>query len=228
MDNKTILFTPAEACAYLNISRATLNRWQKNGKLTPVYTSGGHRRFERENLLSCLGTKPAIRKKITVGYCRVSTSGQKNDLERQVSVVTNYCEKNGYSFRVIKDIGSGINYNRKGFQELLTLICHDECERIVVNYKDRLARFGLEMLETICQEHGVVIEIINQTEDTSYESELVEDVLTIITVFSARLYGKRSHKNKRIVEENKMLFGKGHYVKEEKEDPVIPEEEPDK
>ena len=209
MENKSVLFTPSEACAYLKISVSTLNRWQKSGLLSPVYTQGGHRRFNREDLLACLGSRlPSKAKKITLAYCRVSTSKQKDDLERQIAVVSNYCEKNGYSYRVIQDIGSGINYNRNGLQQLIVSVCSGECERIVVNYKDRLVRFGYEMLETMCKEHNVLIEIINQTDEITSEQELVDDVLSIITVFSAKLYGQRSHKNKQIVEQNKALFTK--------------------
>ena len=105
MENKSVLFTPSEACAYLKISKSTLDRWQKRGQLSPVYTQGGHRRFKREDLLACLGSRlPNKAKKITLAYCRVSTSNQKDDLERQISVVSNYCEKNGYSYRVVQDI----------------------------------------------------------------------------------------------------------------------------
>ncbi|EPB99611.1 resolvase, N-terminal domain protein [Lactobacillus delbrueckii subsp. lactis CRL581] len=85
-----------------------------------------------------------------------------------------------------------MNYKKKGLQELLRLVCEGGCSKIVVNYKDRLVRFGYELIETVCEEHNVDIEIINQTDDISYEEELTEDVLAIITMFSAKLYGKRS------------------------------------
>ncbi|GHN19273.1 hypothetical protein ME796_18200 [Lactobacillus delbrueckii] len=96
-----------------------------------------------------------------------------------------------------------MNYKKKGLQELLRLVCEGGCSKIVVNYKDRLVRFGYELIETVCEE-----QIINQTDDISYEEELTEDVLAIITVFSAKLYGKRSHRNEQIVAENRKLFSK--------------------
>ena len=142
---------------------------------------------------------------MTIGYCRVSSAGQKDDLIRQEQVVTNYCEQNGYKFKIIKDIGSGINYSKKGFQELIRLICNGDIERIVISYKDRLVIFGYELIE---------IEIINSTTEESNETELVKDVLSIITVFSSKLYGKRSHKNKNIVEANKRLF----YIEKKEEE----------
>jgi putative resolvase len=93
-----------------------------------------------------------------------------------------------------------LNYNKKGLKELITLIQTNKVGRIVINYKDRLLRFGIEMLEQVCQFHDVEIEIINHSEDKTYEQELVEDILSIITVFSSRLYGSRSKKSKKVKE----------------------------
>ncbi len=103
-------------------------------------------------------------------------------------------------------MGSGLNYKKKGFQELVSRICSNEIERIVINYKDRLIRFGYEIIEQLCDIYNVKIEIINHTEDKTYEQELVEDVLSIITEFSAKLYGSRSHKSSRIQKETINLF----------------------
>ena len=97
-------------------------------------------------------------------------------------------------------------YNKKGLNELIELISERKTDKIVVNYKDRLIRYGYEMLEKMCEINGVQIEIINHTEDKTYEEELVEDVLSIITVFSSRLYGSRSRKARKIQKENKRLF----------------------
>jgi len=98
-------------------------------------------------------------------------------------------------------LGSGLNYNKKGLKELIELICSQRINRFIINYKDRLIRYGYEIIENICELNGVEIEIINHTEDKTYEEELVEDVLSIITVFSSKLYGSRSHKIKKIKEE---------------------------
>ncbi|MFB9759927.1 IS607 family transposase [Ectobacillus funiculus] len=89
---------------------------------------------------------------------------------------------------------------KKGLKELMKLIQSNQVERIVVNYRDRLIRFGMELVEQICECHGTEIEVINHTEDKTYEQELVEDMLSIMAVFSSRLYGNRSHKQKRIKE----------------------------
>lgn len=108
----------------------------------------------------------------------------------------------GYQFEIIEDIGSGINYKKKGLKELLSKIINHEVSKVVVLYKDRLVRFGYEMIEYICQINGTEIEIIDSTE-YSKEQELTDDLIQIITVFANRLYGQRSKKTKRLIEEVK-------------------------
>ena len=170
------LLTVGEACQLLHVTKPTLYAWEKEGKISPLRTEGGHRRYNKTDLLKLVGvSKHKAIKKLTVAYCRVSTLGQKKDLDRQVDVVSNYCIANGYQFKVIKDIGSGINYKKKGLQELINMICNHEVERIVINYRDRLVRFGYEMIEQLCDNFDVEIEIINQTNDISYEEELTEE-----------------------------------------------------
>ena len=106
----------------------------------------------------------------------------------------------GYSFDIITDIGSGINYNKKGLNQLIDKITNSEVEKIVILYKDRLLRFGYELIETICEKYGTTIEIIDNTEKTE-EQELVEDLIQIVTVFSCRLQGKRANKAKKMIKE---------------------------
>lgn len=106
----------------------------------------------------------------------------------------------GYRFQIITDIGSGINYNKKGLNQLLCKITLNEVEKIVVLYKDRLVRFGFELIENLCRLHGTVIEVVDNTEKTE-EQELVEDLVQIITVFSCRLQGKRANKAKKLIKE---------------------------
>lgn len=146
------------------------------------------------------------KKKITIGYCRVSTTDQKQDLEYQKKMIEMYCCSKGYNFQIIEDLGSGLNYNRKGLLTVLKYTLEKSIDRIVVSYKDRLMRFGFELFKTMCDENDVELEIINSTEEETYEQELVNDVLSIITVFSSKLYGKRSHKNKSIIDNNKHLW----------------------
>lgn len=202
------LLSIKEAAKFLNVSINTLRNWDNDGKVTAYRTAGNHRRYDKNELINMVAQseRPIVKNKITVGYARVSTSSQKEDLNRQEKVITNYCEANGYPFKIIKDIGSGINYNKKGLQELIDLICNGRVERVVINYKDRLVRFGYELIEQICNIYNVDIIILNQTDEISFEEELIEDILSIITVYSSKLYGKRSHKNQKIIETNKQLF----------------------
>ena len=196
------------AADYLHTSISTLRRWEREGKIKPYRTAGNHRRYDKKMLDSVLDGVPVKDPvhKIVIGYCRVSTGHQKKDLERQKKVVQTYCENQGKPFKIITDIGSGLNYNRKGFNQLIHLICQRQCSQIVVNYQDRIVRFGFELIQTICKENNVELVVLNQTEKDDPNQELVQDVLSVITVFSAKLYGKRSHRNAKIVDENKRLF----------------------
>ena len=200
-----------EASKLIGVAVSTMRRWESEGRLIPERTEGGHRRYDRDALLNYKYHKENV--KLTVGYCRVSSSDQREDLSRQVKTVSDYCAAKGYQFKIIQDLGSGLNYNKKGLKELIELICHKEIEKVVINYKDRLIRFGYEIIEQLCFINDVDIEIINYSEDKNHEEELVEDVLSVITVFSARLYGSGSHKTKKITETNKKLF-KGELLEE--------------
>lgn len=180
----------------------TLRNWHKNKKLLPHHvTESGYRYYSQQQLNHFLGLKniePSIRK--TIGYCRVSSHKQKDDLIRQVDNVKTYMIAKGYQFEIIQDIGSGINYNKKGLNQLIDLITNSQVDKIVVLYKDRLLRFGFEIIENLCKKYGTTIEIIDNTERTE-EQELVEDLVQIITVFSCRLQGKRAHKAKKMIDE---------------------------
>ena len=199
-------YTIKQAAELLGVSDDTLRRWETEGKIKPIRTKGNHRRFADDDLSQIKNID--YKKKLCIAYCRVSSSDQKTDLQRQIDSVSLYCMAKGYQFKVIQDLGSGLNYHRKGFNEMVDLIQSNKVDRIVINYKDRLLRFGYEMIEQVCDYHHVDIEIINHTEDKTFEQELVEDMMAIITVFSSRLYGSRSHKQKQIVNESKKLFDK--------------------
>ncbi|MBO6199669.1 MAG: IS607 family transposase, partial [Psychrobacter sp.] len=137
---------------------------------------------------------------------RVSSNDQKDDLLRQAQVLELYCAKQGWVFETITDLGSGMNYKKKGLQELLDNILSDKVERLVITHKDRLLRFGAELVFMICKARDVEVVIINQGEELSFEQELAQDALEIITVFSARLYGSRSKKNQKLIEAVKQVL----------------------
>lgn len=180
----------------------TLRNWDKNGTLKPSHiTSGGTRYYSQEQLNHFLGlkSKTNMDKKI-IGYCRVSSHKQKDDLERQIENVRAYMYAKGYQFEIISDIGSGINYNKKGLNQLIDMVTNSEVDKIVVLYKDRLIRFGYELIENICEKYGTTIEVIDNTEKTE-EQELVEDLIQIVTVFSCRLQGKKANQAKKMIKE---------------------------
>jgi predicted site-specific integrase-resolvase len=141
----------------------------------------------------------------TVAYARVSSYDQKDDLERQKQALELYCSTQGWTFELISDLGSGMNYHKKGLKHLLDEILGGNVSRLVITHKDRLLRFGAELVFAICEVRNVEVVILNRGEDTSFEEDLAKDILEIITVFSARLYGSRSHKNQKIINGIKQL-----------------------
>ena len=192
----------------LGVTTHTIREWCKEGKITYERTEGGHRRFDLDTVLSSIGPSKLNKEKLTVGYARVSTEDVKNDLENQIKAIELFCSAKGWNHKIISDIGSGLNYNKKGIKELIKLIETNQIQRIVINYKDRLLRFGSEIIFEICSYHNTEVVIINETENKTYNEELVEDVLSIITVFSSKLYGSRSHKNTEIAKKAKEMFKK--------------------
>ncbi len=188
------LLSISEIASILGVTPKTIRLWEKEGKINSIKTKGGHRRFCPSEVL-----KNKKQSNITIAYARVSTNEQKEDLERQKKILELYCSEKGWNFEIISDIGSGINYNKKGLERLIKLICLGEIDRLVISHKDRLLRFGSEIIFSICEQHNVEIVIINKSANSTFEEDLTNDVLEIITVFSAKLYGSRSHKNKKII-----------------------------
>lgn len=183
----------------LGVTPQTLRNWDKFGKLKPHHTaSNGYRYYSQEQLESLTNTQK--QKRITIGYCRVSSHKQKDDLIRQCENMRTYLLAQGKPFKIIQDIGSGINYHNKGLIELIELINSDCVNKVVILYKDRLLRFGVELVEEIASLHNCSIEVIDHVEKTE-QQELVEDLIQIITVFSCKLQGRRAHKAKKLVEE---------------------------
>ena len=184
----------------LGVSAQTLRNWDANGKLHPHHTStNGYRYYSHEQLNQVMNIKPNLNR-LTIGYCRVSSHKQKDDLERQIENVRTYLIAKGQPFEIISDIGSGINYKKKGLKELIKLITQNKVEKVVILYKDRLLRFGFELVEYIASLYNCEIEIMDSTEK-SEQQELVEDLVQIITVFSCKLQGKRAGKARKLVKE---------------------------
>ena len=185
----------------VGVNVATLRRMDASGDLKPYHVSKGGTRYYSTEQLKYFGDTQQ-KAKLVVGYCRVSTPSQKDELENQVNNVKTYMIAKGYSFEMITDIGSGIDYKRQGLKKLIDKINNQEISKIVILYKDRLVGFGYELIEYLCFINNIEIEIIDHTE-TSKEKELTDDLIQIITVFANRLYGQRSKKTKRLIHEVK-------------------------
>ncbi len=190
-----------QAAKILGVSKSTLRRWDKEEKLTTIRTEGGHRRYDISTLRpeSTHKFNPLEVRK-TIAYARVSSHDQKADLVRQQQVLELFCAKNDWTYEIISDLGSGMNYHKKGLTKLLNLILSGNIGRLVLTHKDRLLRFGAELIFSICEIKNVEVLLINKGDEISFEEELASDVLEIITVFSARLYGARNKKNKKLIE----------------------------
>ena len=188
------------AAKELGVHPDTLRRWEKEGRVEPAErTAGGRRRYDLAKLRR-LAPHPAPSTRTTVAYARVSTSGQKDDLVRQVALLESFCAANGWTYEVISDVGSGLNYHKRGLRIIIDRICSGEIGRLVISHKDRLLRFGSELVFALCEHFGTEVVIVNASVESSFEEELASDVIEIVTVFSARLYGSRSHKNKAVME----------------------------
>lgn len=189
------LYTLKEVSEITGYAPVTLRKWIYDGKLTSIKSKGGHHRVTEETLNSLLGVKRKKGDKRVIGYCRVSNDNQSDALSLQVEYVRKYMVANGYSFEIITDIGSALNYERQGLMELINRAVNGEVEKVVVLYQDRLVRFGFELLEVIFSKLDVAIEIIDST-DRIEEEELVEDLAQIATEFSSRLQGRWPQKAK--------------------------------
>ncbi len=184
----------------LGVTAQTLRNWDRTGKLKPHHTSpNGYRYYSEDNLNQILN-KPVKKQGKTIGYCRVNSPKQKEDLKRQEENMRTYLLAQGKPFEIISDIGSGINYKRKGLQELIKGMANRSISKVVVLSKDRLTRFGFELIEYIAELYDCEIEIVDTTEKTEQE-ELVEDLKQIMTVFGCKLQGKRADKAKRMIKE---------------------------
>ncbi len=189
-------YSISEFAQRIGRSPSTVRRWEQEGKITPKRLPSGHRYFDESDVRSMLGGAPASR--VTVVYCRVSGSGQKDDLASQVKAMETYCLHAGIAVdEWIEETGEGMNFKRKKFLALVDRIQHGEVERLIVAHKDGLVRFGFDLISHIAEEGGCEIVVVNQP-SCSPEQEMVEDMLSIvhtfIHTFSCRLYGMRKYK----------------------------------
>jgi len=187
------LLTMKQAKELLGVRTSTIQGWDRDGKIRIVRTIGGRRRIPESEVQRIQGI--SSNDTLIIGYARVSSASQKDDLATQVDLL----KQNGIE-TILTDVGSGLNEKRKNYQKLLKMIVERKLSKIVISYPDRLTRFGFSTLESFCSSFGVKIEILNDNVYRTPQEELVQDLITIIAHFSGKLYGLRSHKSKRIVD----------------------------
>jgi predicted site-specific integrase-resolvase len=186
-------FTPKSFGELIGKSVKTLQRWDREQKLIARRTPTQRRYYTFEQYHSYIGAKLNNDKNIIV-YCRVSSANQKNDLNSQKLALEQFCAAKGYCVSDwIMEVGSGLNYKRKQFNQLLEQVELGKISKIIIAHKDRLVRFGFEWFESFCKRHETIIEVMNQ-HSLSPEQEMTQDLLSIIHCFSSRLYGLRKYK----------------------------------
>ena len=185
----------------LGVSAQTLRNWDKEGKLKPSYVkSNGYRYYSEDLILSYTQERKTKKNLNVIGYARVSSKKQSDDLERQVNNIKQYLSSSYDTFDIITDIGSGINYKKPGLMKLIEKINKKEVDLIVVLYKDRLVRFGFELIEYFAALNNVKILVLDKV-DKNQDEELLEDLVQIVTVFSCKIQGKKKGKTKQMLSE---------------------------
>lgn len=189
------MIKPKEMAKRLGVTVQTLQNWDNNGKLKAHRTPTNRRYYTEDQYQTYTGLQNNA-KRLNVLYARVSTYGQKDDLQNQLTFIRQYANAKGIIIdQDFTDIGSGLNYKRKEWNQLLNMVMQDKINQIFITYQDRFIRFGFDWFDNLCKQHGTKIIVINNPH-TSPDQELVSDLISIIHVFSGRLYGLRKYKNK--------------------------------
>lgn len=188
-------YKPGDFAELLGVSVKTLQRWDREGILKANRTPTDRRYYTYDQYLQFKGIKTKNDNRETVIYARVSTRNQKEDLQNQVAFLRQFCNAKGMIVdQCIEEYGSGLNYNRKKWNRLLEEVMEQKVKTIVVTHQDRFIRFGYDWFERFCEKFHTTIVIVNN-EELSPQEELVQDMISILHVFSCRLYGLRKYKN---------------------------------
>ena len=181
------IFTISEAAKYLRRTTICLQQWDRKGRLVTHRTDTNRRYYYKSEIDKFLGID--LKKQD-----RVSSSNQKNDLRNQIAILNDYIQLKGYSnVKLLEEIGGGLNFERPKLNEILELVLQSKVDKIIITHKDRLCRFGFELIKNICDKFNTEIEVITLDND-SPETEMVKDLMTIIHCFSSRLYGLRNYR----------------------------------
>lgn len=187
-------YSISEFARRIGRSASTVRRWERDGIIKSKRLPSGHRYFDESDVRSILGTSQG--KRLVVVYCRVSSNGQKEDLQSQIAAMENYCLASGIAVdEWIHEVGGGMNFKRKQFLSLVDRISDGEIGRLIVAHKDRLVRFGFDLLDHMAKRNACTVEVVNQ-ESLSPPEEMTEDLLSIVHTFSCRLYGMRQYRRK--------------------------------
>lgn len=200
--------SPRDVCRMLGVSYITLWRWIREGRINAVRSPSGRYLIPRTEIEKLKSEKEVFENVRAVIYARVSSNKQREqgDLDRQVELLKKYANERGYIIvDIITDVGSGLKEERRGLRKLLRMVVEGRVNVVLITYRDRLARFGYKYLQFLFEKHGARIEEVLHEEKEPLE-ELVEDFLAIIVSFAGKIYGKRSHKVKKLVEHNKRFL----------------------
>jgi excisionase family DNA binding protein len=202
MEAPEVTLSIGDAAKELGISTKTLKRWADSGKIRSERLPSAQKRFYLTDIKRITPREiEPLSQRITINYARVSSHDQREDLTRQARILEAFSAANGWQYETIQDFGSGLSYQKKGLKKLIKRIMRGDVGRLVLTHKDRLLRLGAEIVFAMCEEFETEVVIINKSSsEVSCEQELVTDMIELITVFFARLYGSRSHKNKKLID----------------------------
>jgi len=187
-------FPIRKAAAALGVSVRTLQNWDRSGKLKAKRTPTGRRLYTQEQLDVFFDDRRPKPERVSIAYCRVSSQSQRPDLKNQIVTIREFCKAAGVpNVEVIEEIGGGLNFKRKKFLDLIDMILARKVDRLILAHRDRLARFGFDLLRYLCRTHDCEIMVIDD-ERVSPEQEMVQDLMTIVHCFSSRLYGLRNYR----------------------------------
>ena len=187
------MYSVGEFAKKVGKSVKTLQKWDRDGKLVALRTPTNRRYYSHQQFLEYIGLAPKEETALVVAYCRVSSASQKEDLARQVDYIQDFARNSGIIIsNVMTDIGSGLNFKRNNFIKLLEMVESGKVKKLILAHKDRLVRFGFEWFSKFCSDHGTEVLVIND-QRLSPEQEVVQDLISIIHVFSSRVYGLRKY-----------------------------------
>jgi excisionase family DNA binding protein len=177
------LITIREASDLLGVSIKTLRRWEKQGKISPIRTYGGHRRFRREDLLQSGQETASI-----IGYARVNRPEQKPQLDTQIKALEDFCHQQGQPFEILTDIGNGVSHNHPNFMRLVEMICHGEVKSLVLTHAETVSLFCHDFILGLCGIFKIQVILLNQPQKSIAAEDLVDDLQALVTICYNRLY----------------------------------------